>query len=177
MKKKYIIIGSMCVVGLILFLIMRKNALEKFMFQGIQAVEQEKRDTLLDMISQNYIDQLGLTRENTAEILKRLFENFNEIKVISPKIETQFKSKQLGTVEMEFKVVASIAPGAKVFQGMENPYGNQRYFLVGTPMKAGHISLELVQENHGWKLKSIQKIDVGYSIPTYAQEQQKTEQD
>jgi hypothetical protein len=167
MSKKYILILLLLVGAILIFMVVRKNPLERFLEHALEACSNEDRESLLELISEEYLDQHHLSRTNIDEILQRLFQNFDNIKIVTDHITSQ-QLQNMGTISFDFKVIATIAPSAKLIQDLDTSiYGGRPYYLVGSPTQFGHIVLELVQEKNSWRLKTITEINIGMPIPDY----------
>ncbi|MBN2381350.1 hypothetical protein JXQ70_00570 [bacterium] len=175
-QKAYIALGLIVTLLLFLYQVLKKDPLEKFLDRAIQAVQAKDTDAFMALISDEYIDRSGLTKPNIAEMLRRLCTQFSDIKIITQHVETTINSNTIGTLSLEFKVVATFVPDQHVQQGIDlSAYHNQRYFLVGGPTTFGTMQLALRQEGTSWKLTSVDHIDIGQPIPHFAGPDQSNE--
>lgn len=168
-KKNYIIVGILITGLLLLIHVLWKNPLERFLDRAIEAVQEENTTSFLKLISDNYIDRYGLTKDNINEILRRFFERFDDIKVITSNMETTINQKINGTIDLSFKVVATSDTGSKSKSEVDlSVYGKQRFYIVGGPTQNGTMKLRLRKEGKFWRLLTVDDINVGYTIPHYS---------
>ncbi|OGL45070.1 MAG: hypothetical protein A2161_18870 [Candidatus Schekmanbacteria bacterium RBG_13_48_7] len=140
MKKIFCILLAGVIVLIYIFFI-HKSPAEKLIHAGIKNIAEENIPALMELVSPEFKGENGSTFNDLPEILKLLFDTFDQIKVIvAEKNENEIDENKQIIVTLHYKVIAN--------------RGDQRVYLVGNPMNTEVIRFVLCKENKHWKICS-----------------------
>jgi hypothetical protein len=112
-----------------------ENRIRKLFREGAEAIEQEKIDEIMARVSFNYTDEYGLTYLYVKEVMTRVFQRMDGIKIEYEITGIEIKDTR-ATAELDIRVIAS--------QGSDTGYA------VGDAARPVHMTFTLDKERTAW---------------------------
>jgi hypothetical protein len=118
-----------------------ENRIRKLFREGAEAIEQEKIDEIMARVSFNYTDEYGLTYLYVKEVMTRVFQRMDGIKIEYEITGIDIKDTH-ATAELDIRVIAS--------QGSDTGYA------VGDAARPAHMTFTLDKERTTWLVTKAQ---------------------
>lgn len=112
-----------------------ESRIRKLFREGAKAIEQEKIDEVMAKVSFNYTDEYGLTYLYVREVMTRVFQRMDGIKIEYEIVRIDIKETR-ATAELDIRVIAS--------QGSDTGYA------VGDAARPAHMTFTLEKERTTW---------------------------
>ena len=124
-----------------------ESRIKKLFRDGAKAIEQEKIDDVMSMVSFNYTDKEGLSYIIIREGMKRVFQQMSGIK-----IEYDIKNLSIkdaaATADLDLRVVAS--------------YGEDTGYIVGDAAEPVHMKFFLEKERTTWLVSGTEGLRLAF---------------
>lgn len=124
-----------------------ENRIRKLFREGAKAIEQEKIDEVMARVSFNYTDEYGLTYLYVKEVMTRVFQRMDGIKIEYEITGIDIKDTH-ATAELDIRVIAS--------QGSDTGYA------VGDAARPVHMMFTLDKERTTWLVTKTQGLPLNY---------------
>jgi hypothetical protein len=118
-----------------------ENRIRKLFREGAKAIEQEQIDEVMARVSFNYTDEYGLTYLYVKEVMTRVFQRMDGIKIEYEITGIDIKDTH-ATAELDIRVIAS--------QGSDTGYA------VGDAARPAHMTFTLDKERTTWLVTKAQ---------------------
>lgn len=136
-KKTVICLAILILAPLIIYFLWPsdENRIKKLFREGAQAIEQEKVDDVMSLVSFNYTDDKGLAYITIKEGMGRVFQQMSGIK-IDYEIKNITIKDNTASVDLDIRVIAS--------------HGQDTGYAVGDAAKPAHMKFFLEKERAKW---------------------------
>jgi hypothetical protein len=118
-----------------------ENRIRKLFREGAKAIEQEQIDEVMARVSFNYTDEYGLTYLYVKEVMTRVFQRMDGIKIEYEITGIDIKDTH-ATAELDIRVIAS--------------QGSDTVYAVGDAARPAHMTFTLDKERTTWLVTKAQ---------------------
>jgi hypothetical protein len=148
-KKTIIFLFILISLPLIIYFIWPsdESRIRKLFKEGSAAVEEEDVETVMSKVSYNYRDEYGLTYLYIKEMMQRVFQQMDDIKVEYENLSIEIEEKQ-ATVEMDVLVLAT--------------FGNNTGYVLGDLSNPAHLKFTLDKERTKWLVTKTEGLPVDW---------------
>ena len=131
----FLVVLIMTPVIVYLFWPSDESRIRKLFHEGARAVEQENIDEVMSRVSFNYTDEYGLTYLYLREVMTRVFQRMDSVKVEYEIIRIDIRDSA-ATVELDLRVIAS--------------HGSNTGYAVGDAARPVRMTFRLDKERTKW---------------------------
>ena len=124
-----------------------ESRIRKIFREGAKAIEQEKIDEVMARVSFNYTDEYGLTYLYVKEVMTRVFQRMDSIKIEYEITGIDIKDTR-ATAELDIRVIAS--------------QGSDAGYAVGDAARPVHMTFTLEKERTTWLVTKTQGLPLNF---------------
>jgi hypothetical protein len=145
-KTVLVIIAVVAAFILIKYLLVSDEArIKKVIYKGKAAIEQEDFERALTLVSRDYQDEYGLNKMAIAALLKRLYAQFDDIKIYVEWMEVEILEKGVGQAAILTWVTAQ--------------WGEDVGYIVGNAEIPRRVVFTLAKEGKNWRVVKTEGVE------------------
>jgi hypothetical protein len=148
-KGKTVLIIMAAVAAFILIkylLVSDETRIKKVIYKGKAAIEREDFEGALKHVSRDYQDDYGLNKMAIAALLKRLYAQFDDIKIYVEWIEVEILERGLGQAAILTWVTAK--------------WGDDVGYIVGNAETPRRVVFTLAKEGRHWRVVKTEGVEL-----------------
>lgn len=145
-KTVLIIMAAVAVFILIQYLIVSdEERIKKVIHKGKAAVEQEDFEGALKHVSRDYQDDYGMNKMAVAAFLKRLYAQFDDIRIYVEWMEVEILEPCLGQ--------------AAILTWVTVKWGGETGYIVGDAKNPSRVVFTLAKEGKQWRIIKVEGVE------------------